>query len=474
MIDVFKKFNGLILSVFLLVVFGPAAFAQEAMAAPASKNITVIGTGYVGLVLGAGLSEWGHQVICADIMEDKIRCLQGGVIPIYEPGLKELVDKNAQAGRLTFTTNIPEAISAAEIIFIAVGTPSKEDGSADLSALDAVAKIIGKNLNNRKVVCIKSTIPIGTARKAQELILMNISSGQGQSEIAFNPEFFREGSAVEDFFKTDRVVIGAESAFAKEAMQQVYAPLTLQGIPLLETNLETAEAIKYASNSFLAVKISFINEFANLCDAVGADVSVVAAGMGLDKRINPYFLNAGPGYGGSCFPKDTLALLNQAQQLNLDLKVIKATVEANEAQHKKVTEKLEKLLGDLSGKNIAVLGLAFKANTDDVRSSPAMVIIQDILAKGGIISAYDPIAMSNMQKILPNVRYSESVEDAVANADALIIMTEWEEFKKLDLAKVRALMANAVLLDAKNLYAPEELCRLGFKFDSIGRPYLCK
>lgn len=470
----FKKFNRLILSVFFLLMFDRAVFALERTAVAQPRNITVIGTGYVGLVLGAGLSEWGHQVICADIMEDKIRCLQAGEIPIFEPGLKELVQNNAKAGRLSFTTNVAEAIRKAEIVFIAVGTPPKEDGSADLSALEAVAKVIGKNLNNRKVVCIKSTIPIGTARKTQEQIVLNIGPGGGQSEIAFNPEFFREGSAVDDFFKTDRVVIGAETNFARVAMQEVYAPLTEQGIPLLETNLETAEAIKYASNAFLAVKISFINEFANLCDAVGADVTVVAAGMGLDKRINPYFLNAGPGYGGSCFPKDTLALLYQADKLNLDLKVIQATVDANEAQHKKVTEKLTKLLGNISGKNITILGLAFKANTDDVRSSPAMVVIQDILARGGVVSAYDPIAMSNMQKILPGVRYCKSVEEAVTNADALVIMTEWNEFKKLNLAKVRSLMRNAILLDAKNLYEPEELCRLGFKFDSIGRPYPCR
>lgn len=449
---------------------------ESSQKATSPRKITVIGTGYVGLVLGVGLSEWGHQVVCADILEDKIRSLQAGEIPIYEPGLQELVLSNAAAGRLSFTTNIADAIRSAEIVFISVGTPPKDDGSADLSALEAVAKVIAKNLNNHKVVCIKSTIPIGTTRKIQELILQNqdLSLG-GKCDIAFNPEFFREGCAVEDFFKTDRVVIGTESPISKETMKEVFHPLTQHGTPLIETNIETAEAIKYAANAFLAAKISFINEFANLCDATGADVAVVAQGMGLDKRIGPQFLNAGPGYGGSCFPKDTLALLYQAKLVNVDLKVIQATVEANDAQHLRVVQKLTKLLGgSLSGKNIAVLGLAFKANTDDVRFSPAHTIIQEIIARGGNVTAYDPIAMENMKKLIPEIKYNETIDLAVTNADAVVVLTEWDELKKLDLAHIRSLLRNPILLDAKNLYDPQVLHELGFEFDNMGRPYIYK
>lgn len=434
-----------------------------------AKSIAVLGTGYVGLVMGAGLASWGHKVICADILEEKIASLQNGKVPFYEPGLDQSVVSNMQAGRLSFTVNVVEAIQKAEIIFVAVPTPSNEDGSADISALEDVAKTIAAHLNGHKIVCIKSTVPIGTTRKIQEFMERH-SAGRFACDFIFNPEFLREGSALIDFTQTDRLVLGGENEEAIKKVSAIYSELIASGTPVIETNFESAEAIKYASNAFLATKISFINEFANLCSATSADISTVAYGMGLDKRIGPAFLSPGPGYGGSCFPKDTQGLLHQAAEFNVELKVVQATVEANESQKLQVVQKLKTLLsGDLANKQIAVLGLAFKANTDDVRCSPAISIIGQLLAECAKVSAYDPMGTQNMKKILPNVKYCSSAFEAALEAEALLVLTDWQEFKDLDLCALKGLMKKPVLIDARNLYSPDELANNGFIFSNTGR-----
>lgn len=428
------------------------------------KKITVLGTGYVGLVLGACLSDLGHQVICADIDDKKISNLKKGFIPIYEPGLSEIVSKNHQTKRLDFSSNISEAIRSAEVIFIAVGTPTAENGSADITALEKAADVIGRNLNTNKVICIRSTIPVGTTKKIKD----QIAKQDSHFEICFCPEFLREGSAVHDFFNGDRFVIGSESLLAKEMIEDVFSDLFLT-MPVLHCNFETAEAIKYASNAFLAAKISFINEFAHFCQATGADVNVVAQGMGLDKRIGPDFLKPGPGYGGSCFPKDTLAIVHQAREKGLEFKVIQAAIDANDNHKLKIVEKLEKLCHDFHGKKVAVLGLSFKANTDDVRYSPAITIIKEIKARGGKVCAYDPLSNSNMKIIIPDISYASSLEEAARDADAAIIVTEWDEFKKMDLSKVSQLMKTPVILDARNLFSTKDLTAAGFIYDNLGR-----
>lgn len=460
-----------ILSVLIFGVFS-VTFAEDQMPVlQKSKKISVIGTGYVGLVLGASLAEWGHEVVCADILQDKIQDLQNGVIPFFEPGLNALVQSNVDANKLMFTSNIIEAIQSTDIVFIAVGTPSSQNGAADISALEAVAKVIGENLNGNKVVCIKSTIPIGTTRKIQKLLSSYIDPKNGYvCAMAFNPEFLREGTAIDDFFKTDRLVVGAEDVYVFNMMREMFKPLIDQNTTLIETSYESAEAIKYASNAFLATKISFINEFANLCDATGADVSVVAYGMGLDKRIGPAFLNPGPGYGGSCFPKDTLGLLHQGKELGVALKVVEATIEANGEQMTRVVSKIKALVGgSLSNKSIAILGLSFKANTDDIRCSPSISIIGQLLAEGAIINAYDPMAMNNMKKILPGVNYCESIDAASYNADVAVVLTDWEEIRELDLTHLIHILKKPILMDARNLYNPLTLSQLGYKFDNMGR-----
>jgi len=434
-----------------------------------SKAITVIGTGYVGLVLGAGLAEIGNEVICADIVKEKIEFLQQGGIPFYEPGLGEVVEKNMRAGRLHFSNDIDQSIRKSDAIFIAVGTPTGLDGGADISAVEAVAAAIGKNLNHYKVICLKSTVPIGVTQKMRNIIAQN-KEDQIPFDVAFNPEFLREGSAVSDFFNPDRIVIGVESEQAQKMMEQIYQPLIERNIPFFKTNIATAEAIKYASNSFLAVKIAFINEFANLCEATGVDIADVAIGMGLDKRIGPDFLKPGPGYGGSCFPKDTLAILYTAKSVGVDLKITQAAVDANTVQKKLIVQKLCRLMGnDLNGKIITILGLAFKANTDDVRCSPAIDIIKDIEEKGGHVKAYDPLAMRNMLIVLPDIEYSDNLLAAVKESDAVIVLTEWKEFRKMDLKVVRSLMRTPILLDTRNLFNPSEIKALGFQYDDVGR-----
>ena len=433
------------------------------------KKITVIGTGYVGLVSGAGISDFGHHVICADIIESKIKLLKNGEIPIYEPGLHELVDRNVNAGRLSFTTKVDEAIQQADVIFIAVGTPQSDNGEANISAVESVAKSIGKNLNSYKVICTKSTVPIGTGNIICELIRENMVDG-GEFDYVSNPEFLREGSAVKDFLWPDRVVIGASSTKAFNIMQDVYRPLYVNEKPILHTNVATAEMIKYAANAFLALKISYINEVANLCEAVGADVHLVAKGMGQDGRISPKFLHPGPGFGGSCFPKDTQAFATLSRKKGVPMNTIDAAITTNNIQKTRMVEKLKNLIGgDFSGKSIGILGLAFKPNTDDVRESSSIEMIQSILDGGGKVKAYDPIANKSMQNIFPDLNYVHSWEETCDGVEAMVIMTEWNEFRGMDLKKLKKLMKTPLVLDTRNILSMNKLSEFGFQFDNVGR-----
>ena len=433
------------------------------------KKITVIGTGYVGLVSGAGISDFGHRVTCADIIESKIKLLKNGEIPIYEPGLYELVDRNVNAGRLSFTTNVDEAIQQADVIFIAVGTPQSDNGEANISAVESVARSIGKNLNSYKVICTKSTVPVGTGNIICKLIRENMVDG-GEFDYVSNPEFLREGSAVKDFLWPDRVVIGASSTKAFNIMKDVYSPLYINEKPILHTNVATAEMIKYAANAFLALKISYINEVANLCEAVGADVHLVAKGMGQDGRISPKFLHPGPGFGGSCFPKDTQAFATLSRKKGVPMNTIDAAITTNNIQKTRMVEKLKNLIGgDFSGKTIGILGLAFKPNTDDVRESSSIEMIQSILDGGGKVKAYDPIANKSMQNIFPDLNYVHSWEETCDGVEAMVIMTEWNEFRGMDLKKLKKLMKTPLILDTRNILSMDKLSEYGFQFDNVGR-----
>ena len=433
------------------------------------KKITVIGTGYVGLVSGAGISDFGHRVTCADIIESKIKLLKNGEIPIYEPGLYELVDRNVNAGRLSFTTKVDEAIQQADVIFIAVGTPQSDNGEANISAVESVARSIGKNLNNYKVICTKSTVPVGTGDIICELIRENMVDG-GEFDYVSNPEFLREGSAVKDFLWPDRVVIGASSIKAFNIMKEVYRPLYVNEKPILHTNVATAEMIKYAANAFLALKISYINEVANLCEAVGADVHLVAKGMGQDGRISPKFLHPGPGFGGSCFPKDTQAFAALSRKKGVPMNTIDAAITTNNIQKTRMVEKLNNLIGgDFSGKTIGVLGLAFKPSTDDVRESSSIEMIQSILDGGGKVKAYDPIANKSMQNIFPDLNYLHSWEETCDGVDAMVIMTDWNEFRGMNLKKLKKVMKTPLVLDTRNILSMDKLSEYGFQFDNVGR-----
>jgi len=433
------------------------------------KKITVIGTGYVGLVSGAGISDFGHRVTCADIIESKIKLLKNGEIPIYEQGLNELVDRNVNAGRLSFTTKVDEAIQQADVIFIAVGTPQSDNGEANISAVESVARSIGKNLNNYKVICTKSTVPVGTGDIIGELIRENMVDGS-EFDYVSNPEFLREGSAVKDFLWPDRVVIGASSIKAFNIMKEVYRPLYVNEKPILHTNVPTAEMIKYAANAFLALKISYINEVANLCEEVGADVHLVAKGMGQDGRISPKFLHPGPGFGGSCFPKDTQAFATLSREKGVPMNTIDAAIITNNIQKTRMVEKLNNLIGsDFSGKTIGVLGLAFKPSTDDVRESSSIEMIQSILDRGGKVKAYDPIANKSMQNIFPDLNYLNSWEETCDGVDAMVIMTEWNEFRGMNLKKLKKVMKTPLVLDTRNILSMDKLSEYGFQFDNVGR-----
>lgn len=433
------------------------------------RNITVIGIGYVGLVSGAGLSDFGNRVVCADIDESKIQLLKTGEIPIFEPGLKEVVERNVKSGKLSFTTDVSKAIRDSEVIFIGVGTPEGENGEADLSAIFLVAEMIGKNLNDYKLVCTKSTVPIGTGQKIISII-KKYKNNDIDFDYVSNPEFLREGAAVQDFLRPNRVVLGVTNDKALKIMYDVYRPLYINETPIVHTNIATAEMIKYASNAFLALKISYINEIANLCEAVDADVHIVAKAMGNDGRISPKFLHPGPGYGGSCFPKDTKALVSLSEKLNEPIYTVAAAITTNDRQKERMVNKLLRLMGNkIKGKTIAVLGLSFKHMTDDVRESASITMIQSILEKGGLVKAYDPEATDNMKKQFPNIEYCVSWQASVEDADAVVIMTEWNEFRGLDLSELKALMKSPLVLDTRNILSVKDLTKFGFKFDNVGR-----
>ena len=433
------------------------------------KKITIIGTGYVGLVTGVGMAEFGNKVICSDIDKTKIDNLNTGIIPIYEPGLEEMIKSNIKNGRLSFSSNVKESILKSDVIVIAVGTPEGDDGKADMSFVFSVAETISSNLNNYKLVVTKSTVPIGSGRIIVSIINNKIDNSKSFDYVS-NPEFLREGSALKDFLWPDRVIIGTESEKAYEIMRNVYRPLYINKNPITHTSVETAEMIKYASNSFLALKISYINEIANLCEAVGADVHKVARAMGQDGRISDKFLHPGPGFGGSCFPKDLEALLSISEDNNVKMKTVEAAIIANDNQKKRMVKKLINLFGrDIKNKKIAILGLAFKANTDDIRESSSINMIISLLSKGATINAYDPIANNEMAKIIKNINYFESLYDAVNNVDAVVVMTEWNEFRSLDLKKIKSKMSGNVFLDTRNIISMEELSSNGFIYDNIGR-----
>ena len=431
-------------------------------------NICVIGTGYVGLVTGAGLAEFGMTLTCVDNDQQKIDVLKQGKSPIYEPGLEDLIQKNVKEGRLRFTTDIKDGVRSSLVIFIAVGTPSREDGSADLSAVEAVAKDIADHMDGYKVVVLKSTVPVGTCRKIRALIQKH-QVRTTAFDIVSNPEFLREGSAIEDFMRPDRVIIGAESEQAVAIMKDIYSALYLIETPFVITTLETAEMIKYAANAFLATKVTFINEIANLCEAAGADVHHVAKAMGLDGRIGKKFLHPGPGFGGSCFPKDTRALLRLAHDRGYLFKILNSVIEVNEGQKQRMVDKIREKVGDLRGKTIGVLGLSFKPNTNDVRESCSMAIIQGLLTQGARVKAFDPAAMEEARAMLPTLDLGADPYDVANGSDALVLVTEWNQFRRLDLERIKRLLRRPIFIDLRNVYDPDHMKRLGFDYTCVGR-----
>lgn len=431
-------------------------------------HIGIIGTGYVGLVTGACFAEFGIFVTCVDRDEKKIKSLKKGKVPFYEPGLDELVQRNMKQGRLEFTTNIGEAVDTSLVVFIAVGTPPRGDGSADMKYIDEVAGEIAAHIKGYKVIVTKSTVPVGTGKRIKEIISKNRKE-KVDFDIVSNPEFLREGAAIEDFMRPNRVVIGTDSQQAAAIMKDLYKPLYLIETPFVITNMETAELIKYASNSFLATKVSFINEIANLCERVGADVNMVAKGMGLDQRIGSKFLHAGPGFGGSCFPKDTKAILKIAEQHGTEVGVIKAAIAANERQREIMFKKIKGGIGALKGKTIAILGLSFKPNTDDLRESPSLYIIERLLKEKAKVRAYDPVGMDTAKPMFPDVTFCRDAYHAVKNADAMVIMTEWNQFRNLDMKRINGLLRQPFFFDLRNVYEPEKMRKLGFRYFSVGR-----
>ena len=433
-------------------------------------RISMIGTGYVGLVTGACLAEFGHHVVCMDKDQSKIDRLKQGEIPIYEPGLDELVEKGIRGGRLLFTANVEEAMKDSEAVFIAVGAPSHRhgDGYADLPYVYEVAKELAPHLSGYKVVINKSTVPLGTAREVEKIIIK--ANPTSDFDVVSNPEFLREGAAINDFMQPDRVVIGSDSERAVAVVKEIYNPLYLNETPFVITNPETAELIKYAANAFLAVKISFINEMANLCEVGMADVIDLAKGIGLDGRIGKKFLHPGPGYGGSCFPKDTKALLRTAQEHGTSVRVVKAAVEANEAQKERMIRKIRQVFeGSVAGKTIGVLGLAFKPETDDVRDAPALTILPALQEKGARLQVHDPQAMDSTAEVLPDIKYVSNAYEAAENADALVLMTEWNQYRALDLERIKGLMRTPNFIDLRNVYNPQNMKMAGFNYFGVGR-----
>ena len=431
-------------------------------------NVAVIGTGYVGLVVGACLAETGNTVIAADIDQDKITGLQRNILPIYEPGLDTLVERNSAAGRLSFTTDVAAAISSSEVVFIAVGTPPDEDGSADLRHVLAVADQIGAHMARETVVVTKSTVPVGTAEAVRSVIAQR---ARFPFHMCSNPEFLKEGAAVNDFMKPDRVVVGVDSPHAAEVVSDLYAPFVRTGKPVILMDIPSAEVTKYAANAMLATRISFMNEMAGLCERVGADIDAVRRGIGSDPRIGPQFLFPGPGFGGSCFPKDLRALRLVSEKVHVPMEVVTAAERANDRQKHVLFGKLKRALGALSGRRIAVWGLAFKPETDDMRESPSLPLIEAVLAAGGAIAAHDPVAGGEARRRFGDrITIAATSYDALAGADALVVVTEWNEYRRPDFERIRATLKQPVVIDGRNLYDPARMAGLGFKYLSIGRP----
>lgn len=433
-------------------------------------RIAMIGTGYVGLVSGACLSEFGHSVVCVDKDAAKIEALNKGTVPIFEPGLDEIVAVNAGANRLSFSSDLAKAVKGADVVFIAVGTPSRRgDGHADLSYVFGAAEEIAAALDGYTLVVTKSTVPVGTSRKVEDIIRK--ARPDADFDMASNPEFLREGSAIEDFRRPDRIVAGCDTERARKAMQEVYRPLFLNETPILFTSRESSELIKYAANAFLATKITFINEMASLCEKVGGDVQDVARGIGLDGRIGAKFLHAGPGFGGSCFPKDTLALMRTAQEAGAPTRIVEAVVSVNESRKMEMAEKIIAAFGGVEGKTIALLGLTFKPNTDDMRDAPSLVIVPHLQAEGANIRAFDPEGMSEAKRHL-NIEYCDDAYQALDGADGVAILTEWNEFRALDLSRVKAILKQPLMVDLRNIYRPADMAAQGFTYISVGRPSL--
>ena len=433
-------------------------------------HICMVGTGYVGLVSGACLADFGNQVTCVDLDESKISILEKGEIPFYEFGIKEMVHRNVREGRLSFTTDLEQAIKDNRVLFICVGTPRGNDGEANLKYVDSVAESVAKHMNDYKLIVQKSTVPVGTGKRIQKIIQ---DQGPGHPfDVASNPEFLREGSAVEDFMRPNRIVIGTWSKRAEDILTDIYKPLYLNEAPIVKTSVETSELIKYASNAFLATKISFINEIANLCEYVGADVKVVERAMGLDRRIGGKFLHAGAGYGGSCFPKDTEALYFTGNELGYPLRIVKATIDVNNEQRERQMKKTEKALGGLEGKTVAMLGLSFKPQTDDIRFSVALDFMRFLLDRGAKVKAFDPVANDNARAEVPGAEYVDDMEDAIQGADAIVIATEWNEFRRFNLEEVKQKMHGDLIVDLKNIYEPEAVAAAGLRYQGVGRGHV--
>ncbi|MGM0586737.1 MAG: UDP-glucose dehydrogenase family protein [Pseudomonadota bacterium] len=436
-------------------------------------RVTMIGTGYVGLVSGVCFSDFGHEVVCVDKRADKVETLRAGGVPIYEPGLEDMLKRNVEAGRLSFTTDVAEGVAGAEAVFIAVGTPTRRgDGHADLSYVYAAARELADVIEDGTVVVTKSTVPVGTNREVGRVISERLAeTGRKiRFEIASNPEFLREGAAIEDFMRPDRVVVGVETEAAEEVMRDIYRPLSLREAPVMITTLESAEIIKYAANAFLAAKITFINEIADLCEKVGGDVQAVAKGMGMDGRIGPKFLHAGPGYGGSCFPKDTMALARIGQDHACPLKIVETVIDVNDRRKRAMAEKVFDVCGgSVNGKRIAVLGVTFKPNTDDMRESPSLVIVPALVGGGAEVRVADPQGRKEGEALLPGVRWCEDAYEAAAEADAVVLLTEWNEFRALDLGRLRQGMRGNAFADLRNVYEPADAREAGFAYVSIGR-----
>ncbi|HVV66111.1 MAG TPA: UDP-glucose/GDP-mannose dehydrogenase family protein [Rhizomicrobium sp.] len=431
-------------------------------------RIAMIGTGYVGLVSGACLSEFGHHVVCIDKDNAKVAALRAGRIPIFEPGLDEVVAANVRAGRLAFESTMAEAVRSADAVFIAVGTPSRRgDGHADLSYVFAAAEELAGHLDGHTVVVTKSTVPVGTSRKVRAIIAR--ARPDADVDVCSNPEFLREGSAIEDFRRPDRIIVGCDGERSRDVIREIYRPLYLNETPIVFTTPESAELIKYAANAFLATKITFINEMADLCERLGADVQDVARGIGLDGRIGAKFLHAGPGFGGSCFPKDTLALMRTAQECGAPARIVEAVVAVNDSRKLRMAEKIERAFGGVKGKTVAVLGLTFKPNTDDMRDAPSLVIVPHLQAQGARVRAYDPEGAKEAKSLL-GIELCADAYEALDGADGVVILTEWNEFRALDLGRVRTLLKRPLMVDLRNIYRSAQMAAEGFSYVSVGRP----